>query len=506
MLTDIEFAQDGSMIIGFRDRFGDQSGPHKFYRTSDNDYSWGLAQGDILKACESGGNYTLETGTGGACPVVGNGLPNSGPGGTEFYQWDIFALEQNTWDPSSNNGAFHWETTQGGLLQLDSLDYVFTTAMDPFDDFSGGILKLNNNTGGREGVSGPTSTNNLAGGYTIFESGDFSGSLPTSTGGYSAKANGLGDLEGACQVTLMIGNYVWYDANMNGLQDSDEPGLANVTVSLYENGTLVGQAVTDQDGYYVFGGPNNNNMLSGFELNEATTYELRIAVSSAAANDGSISNIQSVTIADANGNNNDNLDSDALAIGSNAVITFTTGNGGETDYTLDFGFSDCEISFQRVEYEGCEGDGYQVQVNGTMYNESNPYDSLILVKSDGCDSIIVVDLFYAPQVVVNAGMLSAPICSNQSVQLFDLGASISGGISTGMWTSMGGGTFDNNGDFGGPNPATQYIPSSAEISAGVIILTLTSDDPPSSCEPEADAVMIEINDISCSQFPWAGGN
>jgi uncharacterized repeat protein (TIGR01451 family) len=50
-----------------------------------------------------------------------------------------------------------------------------------------------------------------------------------------------------------IGNFVWEDLNYNGLQDSGEPGIANVTVRLLdENGTFIDETMTDADGFYLF--------------------------------------------------------------------------------------------------------------------------------------------------------------------------------------------------------------------------------------------------------------
>lgn len=47
-------------------------------------------------------------------------------------------------------------------------------------------------------------------------------------------------------------------------------------------------------------------------------------------------------------------------------------------------------------YEGCEGDGYSVEVNGTTYDESNPTGTETLVNSIGCDSIVAINLVYNP--------------------------------------------------------------------------------------------------------------
>ncbi len=50
-----------------------------------------------------------------------------------------------------------------------------------------------------------------------------------------------------------IGDFVWNDLNMNGIQDADEPGLGGIIVKLYTcDGTYLSQTVTDSLGYYSF--------------------------------------------------------------------------------------------------------------------------------------------------------------------------------------------------------------------------------------------------------------
>lgn len=57
------------------------------------------------------------------------------------------------------------------------------------------------------------------------------------------------------QQPAILGDWVWYDANGNGLQDADEWGVPGVTITLYRNdGTLVGTTKTDVEGYYFFTG------------------------------------------------------------------------------------------------------------------------------------------------------------------------------------------------------------------------------------------------------------
>jgi YVTN family beta-propeller protein len=60
-----------------------------------------------------------------------------------------------------------------------------------------------------------------------------------------------------------IGDYVWYDADGDGLQDVHEPGIGNVTIDLWRDDgdgklgagdTKIASTITDQDGGYLFTG------------------------------------------------------------------------------------------------------------------------------------------------------------------------------------------------------------------------------------------------------------
>ena len=93
------------------------------------------------------------------------------------------------------------------------------------------------------------------------------------------------------------------------------------------------------------------------------------------------------------------------------------------------------------------------------------------------------------------------ICSNGEVDLSNKG-SISGGASSGTWSAPGGdGTFDSD-VFG--NASASYTPGTNDIAAGTVTLVLTSAEPEDSCPAESDSVVITINDVECSTFPWNG--
>lgn len=56
-----------------------------------------------------------------------------------------------------------------------------------------------------------------------------------------------------------IGNFVWEDIDGDGVQDTGEPGVKNVSAKLYDDGdNLIASTNTDANGYYYF-----NNLWPG---------------------------------------------------------------------------------------------------------------------------------------------------------------------------------------------------------------------------------------------------
>lgn len=343
LLSDLAFTGE-DLILGFRDRWGDQTGANKRFRPTSSQLIWGDAAGDILYACAGDSGYTLETGTEGLCanPSSREGISPSGPNGYEHYFWDIWQ-DGTTWEPGSKTGAFHWEIGQGALLQLAGKPAVMTTVLDPFDDFSGGLLKLTNSTGRREGVSAASSTQSaLVGGYTLFDASDFASGYMTPSNHTFAKANGLGDIAALCDpAPIELGNRVWRDSNSNGVQDPSEPALAGVAVQLVaaDGATVLATATTATDGTYYFSSdPNRTSTASRIYgiagLRPSTTgYTIRILRSQTALN------TLLLTPNDVNsGSNSDGRDSDGVVSGLYAQVSVNTGTMGANNHTIDFGF------------------------------------------------------------------------------------------------------------------------------------------------------------------------
>src|SRR5690606_35793565 len=72
----------------------------------------------------------------------------------------------------------------------------------------------------------------------------------------------------------------------------------------------------------------------------------------------------------------------------------TTAQGCDSLVTIDLTFSNSGSS--TISYEGCEGDGYEVIVNGTVYDEDHPTGEEEFENGAGCDSVVYIQLSFAP--------------------------------------------------------------------------------------------------------------
>ncbi|MEZ6126482.1 MAG: SdrD B-like domain-containing protein [Planctomycetaceae bacterium] len=203
-LTDIEFDTQGDMILGFRDRTGDQVGhmvgdptgadsdgnglPDRFYHDT---------KGDTLRlTASSTGTWTVEPGQ-----LAGDN--------SEYYAGD-----NPTFDPLGP--ILHPESTQGGLIQVPGFSSITSTAVDAQSFWSGGVIWLDNASGEQTDA------------VDIYVGSE----LPTST--TFGKNNGLGDLEYTNNLSMEIGNRIWLDTDRDGIQDAGEPGIPGIQLELFD--------------------------------------------------------------------------------------------------------------------------------------------------------------------------------------------------------------------------------------------------------------------------------
>ena len=332
ILSDITFS-NGNMIIGIRDRLGDQVGPFTPNPATGTNQIEGIAAGDILLASPNTatpGRWVLENnagpGTNGQTFTASAGAgTNEGPGGGEFYYQDSNPVT----GPAT--ACCHRETSDGGLAQYPGQPQVIMSQMDAFALYTGSLGWYNNTTGVRDRAFEvyPQDANNTIG--NRFQ-----------------KAEGMGGVALTCDAaSIEIGNRLWLDTNNNGIQDVGETSLSGVTVNLYDGATKVSTTpvVTGANGEYYF---NSSNVTGGLlpnyaytvKLDNAANYNaggplngLQLAKYQAAAPSGYTGQVKTI-------------DSDAqpatpgspISATNFAQISLTTGTAGFNNHTYDAGF------------------------------------------------------------------------------------------------------------------------------------------------------------------------
>lgn len=253
VVMDIEFDDDNSMIIGIGDRSGYQLGyqapppPGPLSSTAERN----MAFGDILRAAYNNntGTYTLENNGVAGSLVTTSTNSTSGPGGKSFYWGDFW----------TGIGAGKYQGGIGSLALLPGSGEVMFPLADAIDYYSNGIVWMSNTNG--------SNIKRLE----VYQ-GSSSGNAPN-----FAKSAGVGDLELLCDPpAIEIGNIVWWDDDLDGLQDPSEQGIPGLTLELWldpngsaqGNNPLDGSAVkvaettTDAYGRYIFSYDGRSNGLN----------------------------------------------------------------------------------------------------------------------------------------------------------------------------------------------------------------------------------------------------
>lgn len=254
-LASLAFARDGSMILGFRDRFMDVVGWDALDpRPGRNTTERGFAGGDINMACVNpAGGYSWE-GTGN-CPDHANNDTSGGQDGdvVEYFPGDFF-----------RRPAAHQEAALGSVAYIPQQRWVISTQMDPTVNVAtAGTGYYDITTGEGPGNNPPANA------Y------EFVGRNPSHGFG---KAGGLGAIAyQAANAPIQIGNLVWFDGDRNGVQDPADVRLPGATINLLDStGKQVATTRTDAAGEYYFGGVG-----AAYELTPGAEYTVQFNVCTA---------------------------------------------------------------------------------------------------------------------------------------------------------------------------------------------------------------------------------
>ena len=221
--------------------------------------------------------------------------------------------------------------------------------------------------------------------------------------------------------------------------------------------------------------PSDGTISANVTTNGAGSYTITLTTT----NDGGSQECSAtVTVnqkpAAAAGADQEHCETDGFAFTMNATSTVPT--GGTRTWTIDAANSTTTAS---IVNPGDEDPTITLAGVGTVR-------AVLTVTGASCaDAVDTVDLTVSPKAVANAGA-DAEVCAGDPD--VTLNGSISGAALSGTW-SGGTGTFS-------PNANTlnaTYTPSAAEITAGSVTLTLTTNDPAGSCGPANDTMTITIN-------------
>lgn len=326
ILSDIEFdPTTDNMILGFRDRSGDQAGLNNFLLTgglNPNGYAYeGMTGGDILAASlNANGTYTLEQ-NGKVGTLTGGTANGQGPGGGEFFVGEDF---------SNGQQLNHQEVSMGALAVRPGSQEIVQTVFDPVtgtpDSYRSGGVRFFNAQNGK-----------AVDAFQLYQ---------ITSVGTLGKANGLGDLELLCDpAPIEIGDRVWKDLNNNGIQDPGEPPLVGVTVKLSDAaGNVWGTAITDANGQYRFSSAPGTSTASakyGLPILPNTNYTLKIT---SLGNDPSVQGVGLTSVSPvigetANATNTGTTihNSDAFVVAGFPTIYLKTGVAGANNHSYDFG-------------------------------------------------------------------------------------------------------------------------------------------------------------------------
>jgi hypothetical protein len=398
IVGDIEFLDDGSMVIGLIDRFAYQTAylQYRYGVTTAPDFST-VSAGDMLKFCKVGGVFVPE-GTPLTCvqPNTDFGsqatLNPISPLIKEYFDDDFYNSQ------STNGNKGHAETSLGALAVKAGTNEILSTNFDPITTVANG------------GTSGPLNTSGIR---TYNNNGSYEKGwvmVADATTGMNRKGGSLGDIEIMCNPSpIEIGNRVWNDKNKNGIQDPGEPGIAGVILELLDasgnpvDGDVLTAGVqpttvtTDANGNWIISNAakteagvvkaDATGKNFGVDLVDNTNYRVRLATTGTGndwdpAANGGIGGPRpggdlvglSLTTTNAIGTGALDLsDNDASFISAIPEINFTTGIIGSNNHTLDMGFTKPLGSLGNYVWYDMNGDGLQNEADSSGINGQKVY-------------------------------------------------------------------------------------------------------------------------------------
>lgn len=360
VVSDMVLDAEGDMIIALLDRVGLTLGVDNLkFESGTSELIDGQVLGDIFHACKSGSGYIMEGSDGCAInfAVVDQGFNSTG----EFFN-----------DIAGDDSV---DSSLGGLAILKGSNEVINTQLDPHPS---GLV--NSSFWNTQGVN---FYNHTSGAIEDYYTVNLSSSLSE-----FGKAAGIGDVEIlTVPAPIEIGNRVWIDTNLDGIQDASESGLEGIRVELICGGTVVSSVTTDINGSYIF---SNDSAGVSTTSHQYDVSALEVGASDCVVRvpniDGTSKQValgeKRLTVSKTGeGINLNNNDSDGTVSGDNADIIILASEiafSGANNHSFDFGFIPKQsVSIGSLVWEDLNNDGLQddgesgiADVNVTLLDEN----------------------------------------------------------------------------------------------------------------------------------------
>ncbi len=269
---------------------------------SDDGGAMSIVDPAVLQNCTISENTSSDRGG-------GIHINSSGTETQKFYNCTVY---NNTCATTTEGGGFY--RNNGSVEIYNSI----IASNNPSSDIAGNInvieYSLYNNT---DNLGAPTLTGNKNGNPRVYQLENNGGITLTHALKINSPAINLGQTTslltydqrgvgydrviggnvdaGAYELGKVIGDFIWYDLNGDGTQDTDERGITNVTMELYDSGaSILETAITDDEGIYIF-----TNFTTGTFTVKVITNSLPTGLENNPTydRDGTLDNETTVTIA-----------------------------------------------------------------------------------------------------------------------------------------------------------------------------------------------------------------
>ncbi len=210
----------------------------------------------------AGGLYNEASGTINANNVtISNNMASTYGGGVRNYSATFAFKNTILANNSASSGGPDCSTVLSSLTSQGNNLIENISGCTIGGDTTGNIVGVDPQLDTLKNNGGPTQTMALLPGSPAMEAGNNATCESTDQRGRARPFDGDNNGTATCDIgafeyviSSTIGNFVWLDTNVNGLQDSDETGIRDVTIRLLDSSgtTVLETTVTDNSGNYSF--------------------------------------------------------------------------------------------------------------------------------------------------------------------------------------------------------------------------------------------------------------